>query len=173
MLITEQDKLRESIEGWVEKYGRDRSSLLPILQEIQKRHFYVPPYAMQVLADLLGIHPVEVHGVVTFYSFLKEAPQGKFVVRLCRTIACDMVGKDRVARQLQNDLGIDFGETTPDGAFTLEWTNCLGMCDQGPAMMVNDHIHTRVTPDKVHEIIADCRRRLSPSARQEEQEHVV
>ena len=93
---------------------------------------------MQVIADLLDIHPVEVHSVVSFYSFLDERPQGQFVIRLCRTITCDMAGKDHVARQLENDLGIEFGETTPDGKFSLEWANCLGMCDQGPAMLVNE-----------------------------------
>jgi [NiFe] hydrogenase diaphorase moiety large subunit len=75
---------------------------------------------------------------------------------------CDMAGKDAVARQLENDLGIAFGETTPDRQFTLEWANCLGMCDQGPALLVNDRVYTRVTPEQVHDILMDCRRRYSP-----------
>ena len=65
------------------------------------------------------------------------------MIRLCRTITCDMAGKEHVARQLENDLGIDFGETTPDGKFSLGWANCLGMCDQGPALLVNDDLHPR------------------------------
>ncbi len=68
--------------------------------------------------------------------------------------------RTRVARQLENDLGISFGETTPDGKFTLEWANCIGMCDQGPALLVNDKVYTRVTPDKVHEILEECRQRV-------------
>ena len=97
---------------------------------------------MQVIADLLDIHPVEVHSVVSFYSFLDERPQGQFVIRLCRTITCDMAGKEHVARQLVNDLGIDFGETTPDGKFSLGWANCLGMCDQGPGPAgERQHLH--------------------------------
>jgi [NiFe] hydrogenase diaphorase moiety large subunit len=114
-----------------------------------------------------------VHGVVTFYSFLSEQPQGRFVIRLCQTITCDLAGKDRVARQLANDLGVEFGQTTEDGLFSLEWTNCLGMCDQGPAMLVNDEIHTRVTPEKVHNIIEDCRLRVSSAAPHTREEHVV
>jgi [NiFe] hydrogenase diaphorase moiety large subunit len=112
---------------------------------------------MQVIADLLDIHPVEVHSVVSFYSFLDEKPQGQYVIRLCRTITCDMAGKEHVARQLQNDLGISLGQTTPDGKFSLHWANCLGMCDQGPALLVNDRIFTRVTPEKVHGILEQCR----------------
>lgn len=133
MLVTERDRLREELVELGEKYGRERSGLLPILQEIQRRHHYISPYCMQIVADLLGLHPVEVHSVVSFYSFLNERPQGQFVIRLCHTITCAMAGKDQVARQLENDLGIRFGETTPDNKFTLQWANCLGMCDQGPA----------------------------------------
>ena len=173
MLVTEQEKLRDFIRELAEKYGKDRSALIPILQAVQKRYYYVSSYAMQEVADLLGIHPVEVHGVVTFYSFLTEKPQGRFVIRLCQTIACDMAGKDRVARQLENDLDISFGETTEDGVFTLEWTNCLGMCDQGPAMLVNDRVYSRVTPEQVHGILEECRSQLTPAAAQKHEEHVI
>ena len=173
MLLTEQERLRKRIEGWIEKHGRDQSALLPVLQKVQKTYCCVSEYAMQVIADLLRIHPVEVYGVVSFYSFLSEKRQGKFIIRLCRTITCDMAGKDGVARQLENDLGIHFGETTSDGMFTLEWANCLGMCDQGPAMLVNDDVHTQVTPDKVDDIIEDCRRRLSVFAMESEEEHLA
>src|SRR5208283_2376761 len=100
-----------------------------------RKYHRIDSYAMQVIAELLDIHPVEVHSVVSFYAFLGDKPQGRFVIRLCRTISCDMQGKDRVMRQLENDLGIQFGETTPDGSFTLEYANCMGMCDQGPALL--------------------------------------
>jgi [NiFe] hydrogenase diaphorase moiety large subunit len=173
MLLTEQEKLRKQIEGWVEKFGGDRRALMPILQEIQRAHHYVSDYAMQVVADLLEIHPVEVFGVVSFYSFLSDKPQGQFIIRLCRTITCDMAGKDRVARQLENDLGILFGQTTADGMFTLEWANCLGMCDQGPALLVNDRVYTDVTPDKVNGILDDCRRRQSVYAIASKEEHLA
>ncbi|HXK56584.1 MAG TPA: NADH-quinone oxidoreductase subunit NuoE [Gammaproteobacteria bacterium] len=158
MLISEQDKLREDVKALAEKLGRNRSSLIPILQEVQKKHCEITDFAMQVVADELDIHPVEVYSVVSFYSFLDTKPKGRFIIRLCRTITCDMAGKERVARQLENDLGITFGETTSDGKFTLEWANCIGMCDQGPALLVNDKVFTRVTPEKVHEILEQCRK---------------
>ena len=173
MLLSEQDQLKGEIEAWAGRYGHQRSALIPILQEIQRKYCHVSEYAMQVIADLLGIHPVEVYGVVSFYSFLDDEPKGRFIIRVCRTIACDMQGKDRVARQLQNDLGIAFGETTSDGKFTLEWANCLGMCDQGPALLVNDQVFTQVTPEKVHDILEGCRKVFGAHAEQRREEHLV
>jgi [NiFe] hydrogenase diaphorase moiety large subunit len=164
MLVNDRQRLSQDIGAWVQQYGANRSALLPILQEVQKKHHHISDFAMQEIADYLDIHPVEVYSVVTFYAFLHETYHGKFVIRLCRTIACDMAGKDRVARQLENDLGITFGETTPDGTFSLEWANCTGMCDQGPALLVNDQVHTQVTPEKVQEIVAACRRSFSPAS---------
>lgn len=158
MLVTERERLKDDIATWTGTLGKGRTALIPILQEVQRKHGQISDFAMQVVADQLDIHPVEVFSVVSFYSFLDFEPLGRFVIRLCRTIPCDMAGKDRVATQLENDLGIEFGETTPDGKFTLQWTNCLGMCDQGPALLINDRVFTRVTPDKVHEILEACRK---------------
>lgn len=152
--------LNEDIRAWAADSGRDRAALLPLLQKLQGKYHQIPPHAMQLIAEQLDIHPVEVYGVVSFYSFLDHAPKGRYVIRLCRTISCDMAGKDRLARQLENDLGIKFGQTTPDGKFTLEWANCLGMCDQGPAMLVNDKVYSSVTPEKVHEIIEEYRKKF-------------
>ncbi len=173
MLNTRQDKIKQEVRALVKKHGAKRSSLIPVLQEIQKTNQHIGDYAMQVLADLLGIHPVEVYGVVTFYSFLKEKHHGRFVIRLCGTISCDMAGKDAVARQLENDLGIKFGETTTDGRFTLEWANCIGMCDQGPAMLINEQVFTRVTPDMVHDIIAGFETTFGSHAAQTEEAHAI
>jgi len=173
MLVSEQDKLRQDIDTLVEVYGRTRSALMPVLERIQIKYRHVSPFAMQLIADRLGIHPVEVHGVISFYSFLSEKPKGRYVVRLCRTISCDMAGKSRIARQLENDLGISFGETTKDGVFTLEWTNCVGMCDQGPALLVNERVYTRVTPAQVHEILSECRAIFGQAAMQPREEAAV
>lgn len=158
MLVTEQERLKSDIGTWLERLGRERSSLIPVLQEIQKKYARISEYAMQVVTDQLDIHPVEVYSVVSFYAFLDHRPKGKFVIRLCRTISCDMQGKANVARQLESDLGITFGETTSDGKFSLDWAACLGMCDQGPALLVNDVVYTRVTPSMVHDILETCRK---------------
>jgi [NiFe] hydrogenase diaphorase moiety large subunit len=159
MQIIDRQQVNERIIKLKERYGDDRSALMPIMQDLQDIYGFLPNLVMQEIAHSLGIHPVEVEGVASFYSFYRtKEKQGKYVIRLCRTISCDLSGKQRVARQLENELGIKFGETTRDGMFTLEYTNCLGMCDQGPALMINDRLFACVTPDKATEIIADCRR---------------
>jgi len=158
MLAGQQQRLQEDIRALVGRHGRDRSALIPVLQELQTTHATISDYAMQVVADELGIHPAEVYGVASFYAFLRPVSRGRFVFRLCGTISCELAGKARVARQLENDLGIRFGETTADGRFGLEWASCLGMCDQGPALLVNDRVYTKVAPDQVHQIIEDCRK---------------
>lgn len=157
MLVSEREQLRDNIKTWVAQYGANRSSLIPVLEEVQRNYGHISEYVMQVVADVLDIHPVEVDSVVSFYSFLGHKPKGRFIVRLCRTISCEMQEKERVAQQLENDLGIRFGETTTNGHFTLEWANCLGMCDQGPALLVNERIYTQVTPETVHDILEECR----------------
>ncbi len=166
MLVGQQQRVQEEIRGLVGRFGRTRSALIPVLQELRKGDGHVSDFAMQVVADELGIHPAEVYGVVSFYAFLRHETRGRFVFRLCQTISCDLAGKARVARQLENDLGIGFGETSADGRFSLEWASCLGMCDQGPALLVNDRVYTRVTAEQVHEIIDECRRTFGAHVRQ-------
>lgn len=153
MLVLEKNSLTEEIEKLVDLYGKSRSSLLPILQEIEKKHKFISDFAQQEVARCLDIHPVEVYSVITFYSFLTHEPKGRYVVRLCQTITCDMAGKKAVANAIERELGIKFGETTKDKKFTLEYVNCLGMCDQGPAMLVNDQVYTHLTPEKAIEIL--------------------
>lgn len=171
MLVTEQESLGAEIIALADRYGRSRSALMPILQEIQRKYHHISDFAMQEVARLLDVHPVEVYSVVTFYAFLQNRELGRFVIRLCRTISCDMAGKERIARQLRNELKVEFGQTTADGRFTLEWANCVGMCDQGPAMLVNDQVFTRVTPEKVHDILEGCRRSFAASAAQQKEGH--
>ena len=111
MLLTERERLREELLQLIDQIGRDRSALLPLLQEVQRHYFHISEYCMQVIADLLDIHPVEVHSVVSFYRFLDEHPQGQFVIRLCRTVTCDMAGQrarrpaveERLADRLRPD----------------------------------------------------------------------
>ena len=166
MLVGQQQRLQDDIRALVERFGRKRSALIPVLQELQKTHTTVSDFAMQVVADELSIHPAEVYGVTSFYAFLRQESRGRFVFRLCGTISCELSGKSRVARQLENDLGIRFGETTADGRFGLEWASCLGMCDQGPALLVNDRVYTGVTPEQVHVIIDECKSTFGAHARE-------
>jgi len=153
MLVLEKNSITEEIEALVTEHGSDRSALMPILQAVQAKHRYIPDFAQQEIASLLDIHPVEVYSVISFYSFLHSEPQGKNIVRLCKTIVCELAGKTEVEKAVMLELKINVGETTKDNKVTLAHTNCLGMCDQGPAMMVNDKIYTKLTPEKAVEIL--------------------
>ena len=157
MLVLEKNAMTEEIEQLVEKYGRSRSSLLPILQDIQRKHSHISDFAQQEVARLLDIHPVEIYSVITFYSFLNTNPKGRNIVRLCQTITCDMAGKTGIAKALERELGIKFGETTKDNKFTLEYVNCLGMCDQGPAVLINERVYPKVTPEKAVQILSEVK----------------
>ncbi len=157
MLVYEKNKLSEDVESFVEKYGSDRSALLPILQAIQRKYHHISGFAQQEVARLMNIHPVEVNSIISFYSFLHEDPQGRNIVRLCKTISCDMAGKTEVEKAVQRELGISFGETTKDNRITLEHTNCLGMCDEGPAMLVNEKVYTQLDPETAVKILSEIK----------------
>lgn len=157
MLVSEKSALTAEIEEIVSQYGNTRDNLLPILQRILNKHGHISEFAQQEVARLLDIHPVEVYGVVTFYGFMRVSEEGRYIVRLCKTISCDLAGKEAIARAIERELGIKFGETTQDKRFTLEYINCMGMCDAGPAMLINDEVYTHLTPRKAIEILKNCK----------------
>ncbi len=159
MRIIARQQINDELTELMRQYGEERSALLPILHAMQDKYGFLSGLILQETAHALGIHPAEVEGVASFYSFFETDKRlGKYVIRLCQTISCNLAGKAQVARQLENELGIRFGETTNDGMFTLKYTNCLGMCDQGPALLINDRLFAKVTPNLVHQILRDCRR---------------
>jgi NADH:ubiquinone oxidoreductase subunit E len=157
MLVQERNQLSEDIEKIVEQYGSERSSLLQILQAIQKKYHFVSDFAQQEVARHLNIHPVEVYSTVSFYAFLRQHPRGRNVIRLCKTICCDLKGKTDIEEAMQGELGIKFGETTNDRKVYLEYTNCIGMCDVGPAMLVNEKVYTRLDVESVVSILKDLK----------------
>lgn len=157
MLVLEKNALSEEIENLVDQFGTDRSALLQILQAIQRKHKHISDFAQQEVARLMEIHPVEVNSVVTFYAFLCTEPKGRNIVRLCQTISCDMAGKEKIEETVQRELGISFGQTTKDKRITLEFTNCLGMCDQGPAMLVNEKVYTKLDPETAIKILNEIK----------------
>lgn len=145
----------EMVDSLVEKYGRSRKALLPILQGVYNAERYVSEDAMVHIARRLDIAAAEVYGKCTFYSFLDTIPRGKFVIRVCKTIVCDMHKKSEIVKELEKQLKIKMGETTLNRKFSLLYTNCLGWCHKGPAMLINDEVYTELTPDKVRRIISE------------------
>ena len=142
------------INELVEKHGRDRTSLMPILQGIVERNNFISDQDMTEIARELDLSAAQVFGTATFYSFLDTIPRGKFVIRICKTITCDMHGKKLIVQTIENMLKIKVGETTQDKQFTLLETNCLGWCHKGPSMLINTEVFSELTPEKVNEIIA-------------------
>lgn len=145
----------ELVDSLVEEYGKQRKSLLPILQGVYNAERYVSEEAMVHIARRLDIAAAEVYGKCTFYTFLDTVPRGQYVVRVCKTIVCDMHKKGAIVNELEKLLKIKMGETTLNRKFSLLYTNCLGWCHKGPAMLINDEVHTDLTPEKVRRIIAD------------------
>jgi len=141
----------------VEKYGRKQESLLPILQSVVERQNYLSEEMILDISNELDISAAQVYGTATFYSFLDIEPRGKYVIRLCKTITCEMRGKKLILQTLEELLKIKLGETTKDRKFTILETNCLGQCHKGPAMLVNNEVFTELTPEKVSDIINEFR----------------
>ena len=145
--------LQELVNTLTQQHGARQESLLPILEGIQHQQRYISDDAMVEVARALDISAAQVYGTATFYSFLVTRPQGRYVIRVCRTITCMMHGKNQIVKELETILKIKPGETTPDKQFTLLETDCLGQCHQGPAMLINDTPYTQLNPAKVREIM--------------------
>jgi NADH:ubiquinone oxidoreductase subunit E len=138
-----------------DKHGRERDSLMPILQAIVQKHNYLTDEAMVEVARELDISAAEVYGTASFYTFLDTQVKGKYVIRVCKTITCSMKGKSDIIQTIEEILKIKVGETTADRQFSLIETNCIGWCHKAPAILINELPYTELTPEKVSEIIKD------------------
>jgi NADH:ubiquinone oxidoreductase subunit E len=138
-----------------DKHGRQRDSLMPILQGIVEKHNYLTDEAMVEVAKELDISAADVYGTASFYTFLDTNVRGKYVIRVCKTITCSMKGKIDIIQTIEDILKIKVGETTSDKLFSLIETNCIGWCHKAPAMLINEIPYTELTPEKVSEIIKD------------------
>ena len=131
------------------RYETALGALLPVLHEIQHAYGWVPPQAMQEIAAFLGIAPSDVIDTVTFYEEYWTHPKGEHVVAVCRSIACEFCGQGEVTQACKEALGIDVGETTEDGKFTLIELECLGSCGTAPAALIDEALHEDVTPGQI------------------------
>jgi formate dehydrogenase subunit gamma len=131
--------------------------MLPILHQVQAEFGYIPESAKQLIASALNLSRAEVHGVVTFYHDFRDHPAGRHVLKLCRAEACQAMGCEPLADKLKAKLGIDWHETTPDGAVTLEPVFCLGLCAQAPAAMLDGELYARLDEDCLTDMVAEVR----------------
>ncbi|HBG27581.1 MAG: NADH:ubiquinone oxidoreductase [Planctomycetes bacterium GWF2_41_51] len=156
------ESLQSEVKQICKSCGNDRTKMMDIVRGVQEKFGQVSSEAMNLIAKSVNCHRVEVESVVSFYAFLSKKPKGKIVIRLCNDVIDKMAGLAPVADAFKKELGIDFGQTTPDGKITLEYTPCIGMCDQAPAALVNDEIITYLSSDKVRELVADLRKHYNP-----------
>ncbi len=138
----------------VDRHGGRPGALLPILHDVQRQFGYVPDEAVPVIAKALNLSRAEVHGVITFYHWFRRKPGGRQVLYVCRAEACQAMGARELEKHAKARLQVDFHETTADGRFTLEPIYCLGNCACSPAVMIDEDVHGRVTPEKFDELIA-------------------
>ncbi len=128
-------------------------NLLVALKEAQARFGYLPPEFMAELAESLDVPVNDVFGVASFYSFLSTRPLGRNVIRICRSLPCYLENCQTIIETVAKEIGIKPGETTPDGRFSFELTNCIGLCDRAPAMLINSDAHVDLTPSKISQIL--------------------
>jgi len=128
-------------------------ALLPILHAIQKEFRYVPPESVAIVAEALNLSRAEVHGVISFYHFFRTSPPGERILYICRAEACQSMGAAALETYARQKLGVDFHGTTGDGRLTLEPVYCLGNCACSPAVMVDNEVFGRVTPERLDEIL--------------------
>ncbi len=127
--------------------------LLPLLKQIQREKTGLSPVDLESLGVKIELQKNEVFGVASFYSFLSLKPQGKSVIRICQSLPCHMQEAKMIMDCIRKELSISPGEVSKDGLFSFEITNCIGACDQAPAMMINDEVHGNLTPEKISRIL--------------------
>jgi NADH-quinone oxidoreductase subunit E len=150
-------ELRERLENEIRSVEHPRELAVDVMFAIQDHYGYLSDEALAEAAALLGMTPLELDELATFYTFTFREPVGKYVIHVCDSVVCWMNGYETVRAYLCRRLGVGVGETTADGLFTLLPVCCIGYCDRSPAMLVNRRVHGNLTPEKIDEIIEKCR----------------
>ncbi len=148
------DNLRLGIRTYFTRYPTKQAATLPALHLVSERLGYVPPQAVNEIAELLELSPAQVQDTLSFYGFFKQdKPLGHYRMWVCRSISCEACGSEELLDYLCEKLGIQPGETTADGQITLEVAECLGACDYAPAILVNDVLHQNMSKEKIDELL--------------------
>ncbi len=147
----------QGVKDICDSYANEPSPLMMILSAVQKKYGYIPLEVQQVISEKTGIPVAEIYGVVTFYSFFSLKPKGKYVLGICLGTACYVKSSQQVVDKFSSLLGIEPGQTTKDGLFTIEAIRCIGACALAPAMSINGKVYPKVTPDQVGKIIDEYR----------------
>ena len=160
MAVTIEDEEKQIIEGISEilaQYDKDKSRLIPILQEVQQAFGYLPPIATQKVASHLRMTDVQVFGVASFYNHFRFSPLGKHPVQMCMGTACHMVGGGLVLEALERTLDIKVGGITEGREFSLDRVACIGCCGLAPVMVIGEKIYPKMSPTKVDEALVNLK----------------
>jgi NADH-quinone oxidoreductase subunit E len=146
-------------EDVIKTFEPKQHNILYILHELQDKNpqHYISKEDIEAVADYLGIPYAYVHGVATFYTMFSLAPRGRHIIRLCDSPPCHLMGSASTLEHIKAKLGIDVGQTTEDGAFTLELASCLGVCGVAPAIMINEEMFGKLTPERLDAILEERR----------------
>lgn len=147
----------ELLNSVLGQYASVKGSLITILQQAQEIYGYLPTEVIYKVAEATGNTPAKVMGVATFYTQFRFKPIGKYLILLCKGTACHVNGSETIAQTIKELLGINDGETTDDGLFSLSFVACLGCCSLSPVMMINDETYGSLTPEKVKKIIIELK----------------
>ena len=138
---------KEIVEKYFPRYPKKQAALLPLFHLIMHEHGFIAPQAIEEAAGLLEISPAEAQDAATFYEEFRFEPSGKYVVNVCRSIACELCGHDKILQKIKDVFGIENFETTDDGLITLFEVECLGLCEMAPAALVNGEVHGNLTAE--------------------------
>lgn len=156
------ERAEKEIEEILTHYPDKRSALIPVLNLAQAEFGYISEDVMVMVANLLDLTPPKVFEVVTFYTLLNQKPVGRYLIQLCRTLSCALIGSEDILAHLKQRLGIRVGETTQDGLFTLRTVECLASCGTAPVMQINGAFYENLTREKVDRILDDLKRGARP-----------
>ena len=154
------EDLKQKIRDYLPRYPSKQAVTLPALHLVQDEMRCVPLEAIREIADMLDLSPAEVHDAMSFYGFYRDEkhPLGRTRLWVCRGLACAMRDGEQVLRDVCQKLGVHPGGTSADGKITVEFAECIGVCEGAPAVLINDEGRGNVTPDKVDELLAELRR---------------
>jgi NADH-quinone oxidoreductase subunit E len=147
----------ELSERYLPRFETTLAALLPALHMIQHEYHWVPPQAMEEIAEFLKLSPADVMDTATFYEEYALAPRGRHVVGVCRSIACEFCGQPEVTQAIKDALDIDVGESTSDGKLCLIELECLGSCGTAPVALIDEELHEQLTPERAAELVRQVR----------------
>lgn len=145
------------LDGVLAEYASVKGSLITILQNTQDIYGYLPREAIELISEKTGIATSEIMGVGTFYTQFRFEPVGKYLIMLCQGTACHVNSSELILQTIKDELGIEDGQTTADGLFSLKCVACLGCCSLSPVMMINEDTYGSLTPDKTKKILKELR----------------